>query len=140
MNTKLMATLAFVTLATVSSAFAQIESGGLIGSTELYNCVEKQPANPKNPVQVSLAQMTGETLILTVGTSLKNPTSAVISYSNNVVQNLAVICFVECHIYDNYDDNVSFGVTVINDIIEGYYANGFDSISLSCKRGDDPTN
>lgn len=140
MNTKLFATLAFVSLVTVSNAFAQIESGGLVASTELYNCVEKQPANPKNPVQVSLIRMLGESLVLTVGTSLKDPTAEVISYSNNVVQNLSVLCLVECHIYDNYEDNVSFGVTVIGDLIEGYYANGLDSISLSCKRGEDPLN
>ncbi len=140
MNTKLFATLAFVTVASISNAYAQIESGGLVASKELYNCVEKQPANPKNPVEVNLTQMLGETLILTVGTNLKDPSSEVISYSNNVVQNISVLCFVECHIYDNYDDNVSFGVTVINDLIEGYYSNGLNSISLNCKRGDDPTN
>ena len=133
MNKKLIAFIFVAASALFSQAHAQIESGGLIGASKIYDCAERQPQDPANPIQVILYQQLDESFVLTVGNHLKDPGSIKISYSNTVFPNLGIFCLIECHIYDNADDQVSFGVTILpENEIQGYYSKGSDYLDLAC--------
>lgn len=133
MSSKFFSVILIASFAVVSPSLAQIESGGWAKSVTIYKCVEQDAKDANNPVEAILTKELGDVLLLRVGTKLEDPFAEQMIYSNAVQPSTTAGC-MDCDVYENQQDGVSFGVTFNLNETVGLFGRSNKTTFFNCSK------
>lgn len=142
MNKNLFALTLLATLCVQASASDGREGGGFGHIKYHFSCVEKAPANPKNPIVAYVTEMaSGLQLIVRPSNSSGMPENPYIAVSNDLAKNTSINCFAPCEIFEGSLDTdpnqrVSFSVTELPNQLDGLFELGSHTMEFDCRRGE----
>lgn len=130
--------IAVLSLLYTTSSLAGVKEGGGWGNFEsLYSCTEKNPTNPSDPKLAFVTKFrSGIQLIVRQASQVPPNDRTPYAYNDTVLLNESIQCYVECQIFENQKDSISFGVTKLDERYEGIFESPTGRLNFSCEVGE----